>query len=200
MKKLSVVTDECLVALAITAGIATIVLLLAAMAVDMSGRQPHAHSEARPQGVAQITKRIFLLSPARVAPEQICHGGVEPVKSVNPLGKNSLVQCEQRQAWSQKGRPSPNYGHALGMVAGSVEFLVAFFMAMLGILAYLASWVHKHYSAKPKRQKLKKITFKLKEEALALAYARGEITEADWQERLSDLHDQKEALENMGGN
>lgn len=86
------------------------------------------------------------------------------------------------------------------MVAGSWEYLTAVIGSLVATLVYFLYWQFRYFLARPKKVKPKErvfITFKTKQDALALAYATGEITEAEWQAKMDEIYEQEVAMERM---
>lgn len=183
-------------ALAVVFVCAALSLLIAGWVNSEGGREPSAgdHTSAIPAGVTEINNTNYLISNPQVQPTDICWGFNStyyngPVASTRwfPKLKSTFVQCAQGQTWNDHRPPSYGWGQGIANVATSLAWEIGVGVLLaLSLLPALLDGIS-DYRRSRKRRKERQATVEDQRKELRLSYAKGEITEQQFEDGLNRL-------------
>lgn len=173
-------------------------VLVSTAVIDSGGRHEDKgqHSESLPAGVQQLSADSYIV-PSKFNGNKVCGGDnrYPTVKNQATLAKIDgdpvYIQCRKDQTWNIRGDLSPNFTDGIVETATS-----PIFWGLAGgslILFLLPGTIEERKYLKQRKYQRKqfKLSFPKKKEALENAWARDEITDLTYENKLQKLLDEE---------
>lgn len=162
--------------------------------LDGAGREARQHSESIPAQVVQLSPTSYLAEEDGPGPQEICHGTTDDGSSVNTAQKLEgieaspvYIECARTQQWNVTGKRSEGFDDAAEALFTSPIYWLVFVVTLLVALAPGSVQQYNYWHRQRARLRQAKLEFEDKRRLLTDSWARREIDDLTFEDRLTEL-------------
>jgi hypothetical protein len=177
--------------------VALIAALISVGIIDGQGREERQHVGELPAGVEQLSPTAYLIEQGGPQPLDICQGKtadgdrIRSTKTLTRINRSPMfIECARSQEWGIDEPLSEGFDDAMVTVGTS---LIAWAVAGGTLFLFMLPGTMEAINTGRRRraiQRKKRLSFEQKRQALTDSWARKEISDLDFENRLQELMDE----------